>query len=113
VISQHDEIEAKMSADGVDVAAFKAYMNKEFDVVRYEFVQGPDRYYESGPNVVRHRIKHNVKGHELTVKRRKSTGSTRDRQEIDLHFSKKTFCQRPASSRSSRSGRRRTSSGCS
>ena len=89
MISEHNEIEAKMAAEGVAFDVFKRYIMETYEVERYEVVAGtPDVYYESGANVVRHRI--NPGRHELTVKRRTSTGSTRDRLEVDLHFGKKT-----------------------
>lgn len=88
MIHDHNEIEAKLDAPNVPFDAFKTYVMC-LDVERYEIVSGtPDVYYESGLNVVRHRI--NPGRHELTVKRRTSTGSTRDRLEVDLHFGKKT-----------------------
>jgi adenylate cyclase class IV len=89
MISEHDEIEAKMCADGTSFDDFKAFvMNKT--VERYDHIVGPDLYYESGVNVVRHRQDRKDNRHELTVKKRKSDGSTRDRMEVDLHFGKKT-----------------------
>lgn len=96
MISPHNEIEAKLlvgtAGDGykVDVDAFKLYVNTNYEVLRYEVVGGVDDYYESGLNVVRHR-KDRTAGHrELTVKKRKSAGSIRDRLEVDLYFSPKT-----------------------
>jgi adenylate cyclase class IV len=89
VISQHDEIEAKLSADNVDMMAFVNVMKSRPDLERYKYVsRSPDDYYENGTAVVRHRGKDG--SHELTVKRRKSNSSTRDREEIDLHFSPTT-----------------------
>lgn len=90
MISEHDEIEAKMAADNVNVAEFKRWMTAGMELESYLHIIGPDRYYESGSNVVRHREDRKDGRHELTVKRRKSDGSTRDRLEIDLHFGKKT-----------------------
>lgn len=90
MISEHDEIEAKLAADDVNISEFKQWMGRDPGLERYLHIVGPDRYYESGPNVVRHREDRQDGRHELTVKRRKSDGSTRDRLEIDLHFGKKT-----------------------
>jgi adenylate cyclase class IV len=90
MISEHDEIEAKLAADHVPVPEFRRWMTAEAGLERYLHIIGPDRYYESGPNVVRHREDRQDGRHELTVKRRKSDGSTRDRLEVDLHFGKKT-----------------------
>lgn len=89
MISQHDEIEAKLDAQALDMKTFIEWMLKQRDIERYEHVENsPDDYYENGNAVVRHR---GVEGaHELTVKRRKSDSSTRDREEIDLHFDPKT-----------------------
>lgn len=86
MISVHDEIEAKLSADEIDLAAFQEWMQSLPHLERFEHVEGrPDDYYECGSAVVRHR---GIDGeHELTVKRRKSDTSTRDREEIDLTFS--------------------------
>lgn len=90
MISEHNEIEAKMSADHVPFDAFRRFIAAFPGMDQYIHIVGPDRYYESGVNVVRHREDRKDKRHELTVKRRKSDGSTRDRVEIDLHFGKKT-----------------------
>lgn len=90
MLSEHDEIEAKLTAEGVPTWDFIQWINSQPYVERYLHITGPDRYYESGVNVVRHREDRQDGRHELTVKRRKSDGSTRDRMEIDLHFGKKT-----------------------
>jgi adenylate cyclase class IV len=90
MISEHNEIEAKMAAGTVDTDRFLKWMFSQPYIERYIHVTGPDRYYENGPNVVRHREDRADGRHELTVKLRKSDGSTRDRLEIDLHFGKKT-----------------------
>jgi adenylate cyclase class IV len=90
MVSEHDEIEAKLAADNVSVSEFRRWMSAEVGLEQYLHIIGPDHYYESGPNVVRHREDRKDGRHELTVKRRKSGGSTRDRLEIDLHFGKKT-----------------------
>jgi adenylate cyclase class IV len=89
MISEHDEIEAKLSAQLLDMKSFIGWMLQQPHIERYEHVENsPDDYYENGSAVVRHR---GVDGaHELTVKRRKSDSSTRDREEIDLHFTRKT-----------------------
>jgi hypothetical protein len=89
MISEHNEIEAKLAAEGVTLEQFAGFMNKGV-YHRYEVVSGPDTYYERDDAVVRHRIDRESGRHELTVKRRKSEKSTRDREEIDLHFGKKT-----------------------
>jgi adenylate cyclase class IV len=89
MISEHDEIEAKMCADGTSFEEFRAFIMGK-DVERYDHIIGPDYYYESGSNVVRHRQDRKDCRHELTVKKRKSGGSTRDRLEVDLHFDQKT-----------------------
>ena len=88
MISEHNEIEAKLDAPHVPIADFKKYVNDNYDVRKYKFIESPDCYYENGMNVVRHRIDNDH--HELTVKRRKNNTSTRDRLEVDLHFSKRT-----------------------
>lgn len=89
MISHHDEIEAKLDAQKVDLNTFLGWARQLEDVDRMEHCQNtPDDYYECGEAVVRHR---GVEGrHELTVKRRKSATSTRDREEIDLFFSDRT-----------------------
>lgn len=90
MISQHNEIEAKLLADGVQVPDFLEKMNALPFVKDYQRIEGPDDYYECGEAVVRHRLYLRDGGHELTVKRRKSAASTRDREEIDLAFAAKT-----------------------
>ena len=84
-IHEHSEIEVKLPADNVDVNAFLAFCFGHRPV-KYTIVSDtPDAYWEQGQNVVRHRD--NTDGtHELTVKRRKSGTSIRDRLEVDLHF---------------------------
>jgi hypothetical protein len=89
MISEHDEIEAKLSADGVELDGFRDFVQSH-RFSKYEEVIGPDTYYESGDVVVRHRQDLRTGQHELTVKRRKSAKSTRDREEIDLKFSERT-----------------------
>jgi adenylate cyclase class IV len=89
MIHEHNEIEAKLAADEVLVSDFCKLMFAQMPT-KYECVTGPDTYYRQGENVIRHREKKNSKTHELTVKRRKSTKSTRDREEIDLHFAHNT-----------------------
>ena len=89
MISEHNEIEAKLEADDILVSDYCKYMFGTLPT-RYECVTGPDTYYTNGLNVVRHREKLNSKTHELTVKRRKTSQSTRDREEIDLHFLERT-----------------------
>lgn len=89
MISKHNEIEAKLAADDVTLDDFRFFMNDN-NFTRYELVSGPDTYYEQGDNVVRHRMDRRDGRHELTVKRRKSADSTRDREEIDLHFDQET-----------------------
>jgi adenylate cyclase class IV len=89
MISHHDEIEAKLEAQKVDLQAFLGWAHKLEGIERMERCSStPDDYYECGEAVVRHR---GTEGkHELTVKRRKSNASTRDREEIDLHFADST-----------------------
>lgn len=96
MISEHDEIEAKMGADHVRLGDFLDFMFDQvgprggWELDKYEVVTGPDHYYERDGAVVRHRQDRKSGAHELTVKRRKSATSTRDREEIDLRFAKKT-----------------------
>lgn len=87
MIDHHNEIEAKLDAPHVSDKQFRDFMSDQ-EVTRYERIISPDGYWESGSNVVRQRGEDS--GHELTVKRRKSAGSTRDREEIDLFFSQRT-----------------------
>ncbi len=90
MISTHNEIEAKLSAENVAVQDFQAFIESEYEIEDNKVIESPDGYYEQGPNVVRQRGATNDEDHELTVKLRKSDGSTRDRLEIDLHFSEET-----------------------
>lgn len=86
MIHEHNEIEIKLDATGVDIEAFKQFVFKKCPD-RFIAVLGPDTYYENGASVARHRKSKRAEGgHELTVKRRKSERSTRDREEIDLFF---------------------------
>lgn len=91
MISDHNEIESKLDAKEVTPKAFKAFMvaqegRGQLEIEKYERVLGNDVYYEQGDNVIRHRSDDNYGWQELTVKRRKSASSTRDRLEIDLRF---------------------------
>lgn len=92
MLSEHDEIECKFDATDVSVTAFRGYCMKELEVERFlHVVEHPDDYYKNAEgHVVRHRIDPPEQRHELTVKKRKSASSTRDRHEIDLHFAAKT-----------------------
>ncbi len=89
MISEHVEIEAKLAAPAVTHTDFEEWVRKNYEVVKEIRICGPDDYYESKDAVVRHRHDANEL-HELTVKKRKTDGSTRDRLEIDLHFASKT-----------------------
>lgn len=84
MISKHDEIEVKIPADDVGVKLFKSFVARKLDFDRFLRVEAPDHYYTHGSDVVRHRV--DPVQHELTVKKRKSERTTRDRHEIDLHF---------------------------
>jgi len=89
MLSEHDEIEAKLVADHVSVNDFKKFMAAYSDMEEFRRIVSPDRYYECGPNVVRVRgVDNDHDRPELTVKKRKSEASTRDRLEIDLRFDK-------------------------
>lgn len=89
MIDEHNEIEVKLDATGVDLDEFKKFCEEKKN--RFLCVLSPDTYYENGNYVVRHRKSKNPdRGHELTVKRRKSERSTRDREEIDLFFAERT-----------------------
>lgn len=82
----HSEIEHKYEGEDVSDNAFAVACQLR-QPERFLHVSGPDAYYEQGTNVIRHRLSGGAG--ELTVKRRKSTDSTEDRQEIDLFFSPK------------------------
>lgn len=95
MIDEHNEIESKLDAKQVLVRDFKTFMTGqeqrgELVIEKYEHVLGNDVYYEQGDNVIRHRYDDNYGWQELTVKRRKTSSSTRDRLEIDLRFADKT-----------------------
>ncbi len=90
MICTDQEIEAKLAADNVEIAEFVKWIAKLEPVESKIVKDSPDDYYKGdvSTSVVRHR---GVPGdHELTVKRRKSGSSTRDREEIDLRFAKTT-----------------------
>lgn len=87
----HRELEIKIDAEKVDVLAFQEFCTtggcgKVLD--RYLHVVGPDTYYVQGKNVLRHRQSGGPG--ELTVKKRTSRSSTKDRLEIDLRFDPRT-----------------------
>jgi adenylate cyclase class IV len=84
MISEYNEIEAKLDAGNVLSKEFRVWVN-QFDVERYECVTGPDHYYEtSGGEVVRVRVDTKSETCEITVKKRTNSNSTRDRLEVDL-----------------------------
>jgi adenylate cyclase class IV len=83
----YHEMEIKIEAQELDVAEFNRWCFARTPS-KYLHVIGPDTYYVQGKNVLRHR-KNGEGAGELTVKRRRSTKSTRDRLEIDLRFSEK------------------------
>jgi hypothetical protein len=83
-LSHHSELEAKLVADGLKVGDFKRFMLMNYDIQQYKQIKGPDTYYEQGVHVVRYRFDSRHHKNEVTVKRRKSVTSTRDRLEIDL-----------------------------
>lgn len=80
---QHRELEVKLAADDVCISDFNRWCWAR-GPAKYEHVIGPDTYYVQGQNVLRHR--QNSRAGELTVKRRTSAKSTKDRVEIDLRF---------------------------
>lgn len=84
MVHNHNEIEVKFQADHVDVRDFKRYFNDDLEA-SVKHVIGPDTYWSKDEDVVRHRID-SERGSEITVKRRKSLSSTKDREEIDLPF---------------------------
>lgn len=85
---QHRELEIKLDADEVQVEQFKQWCFGR-SPSKYLHVIGPDTYYVQGKNVLRHRQNGEGAG-ELTVKRRTSKKSTKDRLEIDLRFDQGT-----------------------
>jgi hypothetical protein len=87
--AEHRELEIKLAADGVHTDTFKTWCF-ERDPSRYLHVTGPDTYYTQGKNVLRHRQPGQGGPGELTVKRRTSKTSTKDRLEIDLRFDPNT-----------------------
>lgn len=91
MLSEHEEIEAKLEADSVNREVFEAWIWNRYKVTKLLRGGGPDTYYENAAGaVVRHRIAGDGSHHELTVKKRRSGISTRSRVEVDLHFGKKT-----------------------
>lgn len=83
---KHQELETKISAAKVTNDEFRRWC-WERKPSRYLHVVGPDVYYGQGPNVLRHRL--NGGAGELTVKRRTSRRTTRNRLEIDLAFAER------------------------
>jgi adenylate cyclase class IV len=88
MIHEHNEIERKLDATGVDIDAFRRWCSDRLPE-KYVFVNSPDYYYNQNGNVIRHRVNSET-NHELTVKKRKSDKNTFDRLEIDLKFAPST-----------------------
>jgi adenylate cyclase class IV len=86
--AQHRELEVKLDAQGILIDDFKEWAFRLIPS-KYLHVVGPDTYYTQGKSVLRHRQNGEGAG-ELTVKRRTSKKSTRDRLEIDLRFDSST-----------------------
>lgn len=86
---QHREREIKLAADAVEVHRFNQWCFDQ-SPSQYLHVTGPDTYYTQGKNVLRHRQPGQGGPGELTVKRRTSKKSTKDRVEIDLRFDPRT-----------------------
>lgn len=89
MISKHQEIEAKLDAEKVNIQEFKKFMSK-LDNEGNLHVKGPDGYYVQGDRVLRHRVDSKGGTQELTVKLRRSLTDIRDRLEIDLKFDDET-----------------------
>jgi hypothetical protein len=89
-LDHHSELEFKFAAGHVDVDAFRVWA-MELNPIGYKSRAYPDSYYRNGDAVVRHRQWPAPAG-ELTVKRRKSTTSIEDREEINLRFDGQTSC---------------------
>lgn len=85
---KHSELELKLAADDVDVKIFSRWCFSH-EPTKYVHLTSPDTYYTQGDNVLRHRHGGKTAG-ELTVKRRTSKRSTRNRLEIDLRFDSQT-----------------------
>lgn len=88
MIDRYTEIEVKLEADKIAEKEFMAWASSK-GPHKYLCVEGYDYYYSQNDNVVRLRVPPD-ESPQLTVKKRKSQQSTRDRQEIDLTFSKET-----------------------
>lgn len=80
----HRELEVKIDASGILVDDFRDWCFGRLPS-KYTHLISPDTYYTQGGNVLRHRHGGKSAG-ELTVKRRTSKKSTKDRVEIDLRF---------------------------
>jgi len=90
MISDQNEIEAKLAADHVNIEAFKKWMFTNRNIEKFVEITSPDTYYEQGDRAVRQRGDDDDAHHELTIKLRKNENSTRDRVEIYLKFSPDT-----------------------
>jgi len=78
------ELEIKLDASGLDEKAFCRWlMDKE--PVKYIKVEGADHFFRREDDVIRHRIPPDEPS-QLTIKKRTSAVSIRERKEVDLEI---------------------------
>ena len=82
-MNEFSELEVKLAADKVDPNKFKNFI-QGMEVERFLRVTGPDSYHERDGDVVRYRYDPKEKRSEITVKKRRTENSIRDRLEINL-----------------------------
>lgn len=85
MIPHNVELEVKLPAEVIGEMDFCKWAISK-NPYRYIQVAGPDQFYRRGEEVVRHRIPPDEAA-QLTIKKRKSTQSIKDRSEVDLELS--------------------------
>lgn len=91
-MNRHSELEIKFRAEGIDPLSLKRLMADGGALYEagYRYfkpffkIEGMDFYYGQGKNALRHRFDGKEGFNTLTVKKRKSKKSLKDRHEVDL-----------------------------
>lgn len=86
MIHKHTELEIKLDASGITPEQFLPWAFAKVPEA-YLKVSGPDYFYRQGDNIVRVRVPPN-EPMQLTVKKRRSQQSIKDRLEVELEVRK-------------------------
>lgn len=83
----HTELEVKYKVNYSDLMPFKRFVEKNFNIERFEYVTGPDHYFVK-PNTddfIRFRCAdYQTENGELTIKQKRSTNNNINRTEVNI-----------------------------